>query len=66
MADNSKYYVHYVDNCAPTLKGFKTLKAARKFISDFKKKNRADDGYWVDYIIAGKVLDADEYYQEQL
>ena len=63
----TKYYVHYVDNSSPTLKKFKTLKAAKDFKTKFQKKHpNPDDGWWVDFIVAGQVLEADEYYGEQL
>ncbi len=60
-----KYYVQYVDNSTPTLKRFKTLKAAKDFVAKFKKKNpNPNDGWWVDYIICGEVLPIDEYYTD--
>lgn len=63
----NKYYVHYVNDSSPTLKKFKTLKAAKAFVAKFRKKNpNPNEGFWVDYLVAGQILEADEYYQEQL
>jgi len=61
----TKFYVHYVDNSTPLFKEFKTLKAAKAFATKFKKNN-PEDGYWVDFIVAGEILEADDYYTEQL
>jgi hypothetical protein len=68
MGNNmTKYYVRYVDNSTPNLKRFKTLKAAKDFVAKFKKKNPdPSDGWWVDYIVVGQILEADEYFEEQL
>ena len=63
----TKFYVHYVNNSAPTLKKFKTLESAKAFAKKFSKKYpNTKDGYWVDFIVSGDILDADEYYQDQL
>ena len=62
----TKFYVHYVHDSSPLLKEFKTLKAAKAFASKFKKTGKPDDGYWVDFIVAGRIVEADEYYEEQL
>jgi hypothetical protein len=63
----NKFYVHYVTNSTPTLKEFKTLKSAQDFVKKFNKKfTKPQDGWWVDYIVVGKLLQVDEYYQDQL
>ena len=62
-----KYYVYYVDNSSPFLKKFKTLKAAKAFANKFKKEYPDPyQGYWVEFIVAGEILDAEEYHLDQL
>ena len=62
-----KYYVHYVDNCTPTLKKFKTLKSAKDFVTKFRKKHpETSDDWWVDYIVKGEIEFVDEYYRDQI
>jgi len=59
--------VQYVENSTPRHKKFKTIKAAKKFVADFKKKNPTpEDGNWVDFIIHNvEVIEyLDEYYME--
>jgi hypothetical protein len=63
-----KHYVHYVTNSTPILKSFKTIALAKNFVTKFKKehKNEEMQGYWVDFIISGEIVDADEYYEDCL
>lgn len=61
-----KYYVHYVDNSTPKLKKFKTQKAAIAFVSQFRSKypvQMIDQGYWIDFILKGEILESDDYYK---
>ena len=59
----SKVYfiVLYVEDSAPKLKPFISLKSAKQFAAKIEKKS-SDDGYWVDLIIEGKLIQADPYY----
>jgi hypothetical protein len=55
-----KYYVLYVFECSPRAKAFKTLAAAKRFSSSFKKNAPNADDYWVDFIFKGKVVETDQ------
>ena len=62
-----KYYVQYVDNCDPKMKKFKTLEEAKKFTAKFRKNiNVRDDGSWIEYIIAGEIHEADDFYKDMI
>lgn len=66
-ASTKKFYVQYVENSNPTLLKFKSLKDAKEFVVKFKKKYPSpNEGWWIDYIVVGKILEADEYYEKQL
>ena len=52
-----KYYVMYVNACAPSYKSFDTMAGAKRFATLFLKQmahNRDDN--WVDYIWYGQVM----------
>jgi DNA-dependent RNA polymerase auxiliary subunit epsilon len=58
------FYVHFVENCSPMLKRFKTKSLAIEFIENLKeKKNLNYDDNWFDFLIEGDLLDASDYYK---
>ena len=49
------------------MKKFKTLEAAKKFTAKFRKNiNVRDDGSWIEYIIAGEIHEADDFYKDMI
>ena len=53
------YYSHYVEDCAPRFKKFKTEKALNQFINAFK----FSEDNWIDFTFKGSVLQTFDYYQ---
>jgi len=57
------YFIHYVENSSPKIKGFKSESSANRFVEDFSHK--PEDGYWIDFIVKGEFLWLDENYYEE-
>lgn len=55
------YFMHYVENSTPKLAMFSSKEKAYALAAKIEKKP-SDDGYWVDFIIKGELLAADNYY----
>jgi len=52
-----KYFMHYVDDCTPKIKYFKTEREMRDFTLDFLLKHQLEignGGYWIDIMAEGK------------
>lgn len=48
------HLLHYVSECTPKLKKFKTIKDLDTFVRDFEKKHPPGDrtgDYWIDYAV---------------
>lgn len=56
-----KYWVHYVENSTPSIKGF----ASKESLDRFVKKFTTDEmnGYWIDFTFKGQFIHTDDYYQ---
>lgn len=65
-----KYWVRYVQNSHPKLKKFTSLKKAKLFTCSFRRLYPADpvkdQGNWIDYIIVGDIIEADEYFKDMI
>ena len=60
----SKFILHYVENCEPKLKVFKTKKAYEKFVKNFKETSEDD---FLDFVVKGEMeLVIDQYYKRFL
>ena len=57
-----RYHVHYVTNCSPKVKSFKTKKALDRFIKKFDVNN--NEGKWINFSFKGKFLWVDEYFEK--
>jgi hypothetical protein len=56
----------YVKDCSPEAKAFKTLAAAKRFTSLYKKNAANADDNWVDFIFKGEVVETDQgFWMEQ-
>ena len=52
----SGVFVFCVIDSSPEVFKFKTVKQAKEFIKDFYKRCDGADGYWVDYLMDGSVI----------
>ena len=55
------YYVHYTEDCAPSLKSFKNPKDRDAWLVKWFLKHQLEmDGYWIDLIFEGEITFKDE------
>ena len=61
------FFVYYIEDSSPNLKGFRTEKALNTFISKFneKYKNMDEQGFWIDHTFKGTVLYVDSGYKPE-
>lgn len=57
-----KYYLHYVENCIPKLKLFKSALSLNRFINGLK----VNDENFIDFAIQGKIVLCEEHYKKAL
>lgn len=57
-----KYYLHYVQNCIPKLKHFKSLLALNRFVQGLK----VNDDNFTDFVIQGEIVSCDGHYKRAL
>lgn len=58
------YFIHYVLDSTPSIKLFKTKKAAKEWMGKFKEDRQ--NGNWIDFLVKGTIVESDEYYEEQI
>lgn len=61
-----RYFVHYVEDCSPKIKAFKTKQKLQDFIKKFSKKIDPTSGYWIDFSFRGEITSCDDYYRDLL
>jgi hypothetical protein len=57
-------FAHYVENCTPKIKRFRTKKAFDRWHTRFTKEKRGNPDNDFDYAISGYIVEMSDYYSQ--